>query len=143
MTASVPRCNCKVSAGMAAFHQEDCAVMTASPAPALLTKELESAMYLVREATEGRTDGIRLSSKQATALLQHIAALEQRVEADSKDAERYRWLKEQRRWYYNLPPTPGISLTWENFIAGPAYWLDAAIDAARAQPNAALPKEPR
>lgn len=45
------------------------------------------------------------------------------------DAERYRWLRDQRRWLYNLPPTPGISVRWENYIAGPSDWLDSAIDA--------------
>jgi hypothetical protein len=51
------------------------------------------------------------------------------------DAERYRWLRDQRRWLFNLPPTPGISLRWENYIAGGSEWIDKAIDEARDDPE--------
>jgi hypothetical protein len=56
--------------------------------------------------------------------------LERELNEALKDAARYRWLKEQRRWLYNKPPTPGISIRWENYIAGDANWLDDAIDGA-------------
>jgi hypothetical protein len=53
-----------------------------------------------------------------------------RLEAD---ARRYQWLRDQRRWLHNMPPGPGITARWENYIdsgvAGNSL-LDAAIDAA-------------
>jgi hypothetical protein len=47
-----------------------------------------------------------------------------------RDAERYRWLMQQHRWLYNKPPTPGISVRYENHIEGEADWIGEAIDAA-------------
>ena len=47
------------------------------------------------------------------------------------DAERYQWLIDQRRWYYNKTPTPGISLKWENLIQGNSNWIGDAIDTQR------------
>jgi hypothetical protein len=47
-----------------------------------------------------------------------------------KDADRYRWLRHQRRWYATSPPVPGIAFKFENFIADNGETLDAAIDAA-------------
>lgn len=56
--------------------------MTASPA--LLTKEAEFALSLLRPAADSEPDAQRvavLRRAEAAALLQHIAALEQRAEA--------------------------------------------------------------
>lgn len=46
-----------------------------------------------------------------------------------KDADRYRWLRHQRRWYAASPPVPGIAIKFENLIADNGETLDAAIDA--------------
>lgn len=60
---------------------------------------------------------------------------EKEIASLEPDALRYRWLRDQRRWLFNLPPTPGISLRWENYIAGGAQWIDKAIDEARDAPE--------
>jgi len=61
-----------------------------------------------------------------------IAALEGEVEALRKDAERYKWLKEN-----HCNDDAGDGLLWFRFYSGDDYngrteLLDAAIDAARA-----------
>lgn len=56
--------------------------------------------------------------------------LERELIEATKDAERYRWLRGQRRWYAAFPPVPGIAFKFENFIADNGETLDAAIDAA-------------
>lgn len=57
--------------------------------PALLTKELESAMAKLRDMRDNPTWPVpaRITAPQATALLAHIAALEQRVEELEPAAE--------------------------------------------------------
>jgi len=49
---------------------------------------------------------------------------------DRMDAERYRFLRDQRRWYVNTPPAPGINIKFEYLIADNGAALDAAIDRA-------------
>lgn len=49
--------------------------------PALLTKEFESALAKLRAHTDPHISYAIISHDEAAALLQHIAALEQRVEA--------------------------------------------------------------
>lgn len=50
---------------------------------------------------------------------------------DAEDAKRYRFLRDQRRWYANTPPAPGINIKFEYLIGDDGEALDAAIDRAR------------
>jgi hypothetical protein len=47
---------------------------------------------------------------------------------DAEDAKRYRFLRDQRRWYANTPPAPGVNIKFEYLIADNGEALDAAID---------------
>lgn len=68
--------------------------------------------------------------RRLTDLRASLIRTENGLKQAVKDAERYRWLRRQRRWYAASPPVPGIAFKFENFIADNGETLDAAIDAA-------------
>lgn len=91
----------------------------------------------VQGIRNGETDGDELWTLIARLLAEN-AALRERAEAAERDAERYRWLKQERyQW------SPGAAVTedcqsepavlWARSFCNLSSQIDAAIDAAREQ----------